>query len=265
MKNISFTIIIIFFTQSIYAQDYFLKAAIIGNTSNSIILDLSIAFSSSGKMGSGNLELRYDQTVFGAANLLDHQMDAPYFNMPTLTQPDEDLLSLNIDLQVPGFGKMIEAYPNWTSLATLEIPLVNANETSIIEWVYNGGTVHTVLFADDEMSLLQVNDPSADLISATYAGALTNLNEQSTSINQFYAKPNPIVDKTIIHIDLEEAMNGNIQLITLLGRVVSKEQMDFKQGENQFELDMSKYPKGVYLLRMEGEEDRMKTIRLLKI
>ncbi|MEP7169686.1 MAG: T9SS type A sorting domain-containing protein [Bacteroidota bacterium] len=84
-------------------------------------------------------------------------------------------------------------------------------------------------------------------------------NVQSSKFNVY---PNPAHDKIKVSFDTKENSVFNIKLTDISGRMLLSENHEGNEGINTYELDLSHFSKGVYVLEVNSgvEEKNMKVV-----
>ena len=86
--------------------------------------------------------------------------------------------------------------------------------------------------------------------------------EQRLIENQFRIFPNPTQDRFTLELSTENVDQSNVQVqvMDINGRTLMDYDFDFESGFLKEEIDLSNYPAGVYILKVEGETLNEKTI-----
>ena len=129
----------------------------------------------------------------------------------------------------------IPVYPS-TSFPTFEFPMDLRGYAATIpgfEYYIAGGM----------KSNQQVTDQVLRLIPASPVGI-----ENFYTNNEFHIFPNPTSEQ--INIRFKKLEKRTIQLIDILGNEI----LNFETSEVQFQLDVSNYPKGIYLVKVTSAE-----------
>ena len=92
--------------------------------------------------------------------------------------------------------------------------------------------------------------PAAKCTTIIVSSCLGILELSSKELNIF---PNPTSAQTQIHFFSNTNSNLQISLINIFGEIVFVENRDAKAGENNFQLDVSSFPRGIYFLQMKDE------------
>jgi len=80
------------------------------------------------------------------------------------------------------------------------------------------------------------------------------VDDNSIVSNNFLIYPNPIGDILNLEFQSNKTEKIKIEMINLLGQVVLEENFDGENSKNLFTLEVSKIPKGIYMLRIMGSE-----------
>ena len=80
------------------------------------------------------------------------------------------------------------------------------------------------------------------------------MDDNSIVSNNFLIYPNPIGDILNLEFQSNKTEKIKIEMINLLGQVVLEENFDGENSKNLFTLEVSKIPKGIYMLQVMGNE-----------
>jgi Secretion system C-terminal sorting domain len=75
--------------------------------------------------------------------------------------------------------------------------------------------------------------------------------------------PNPVIDNVYISINSNAAAQATIAIYDLRGQLITGKAIDLAPGQNQFELNITDKPKGIYLIKILGL-DGLPTYSILK-
>ncbi|MFT5567690.1 MAG: hypothetical protein ACI81Y_002644, partial [Glaciecola sp.] len=183
MKNITTKILfsIILFCCIVgnnFAQTYCLQLTEISNDGINSVVSVQMQGSEGFTLGSSNLQFRATDGAYGTPTLVSSVLAPPFYFVPTVTQPLPGSISLNIELAFSDNSGAISAAPGFTEIMVINLPIADADLAAEgVFWEYNGGTTQTVVFLDDEASLLSATSPSclvtftADISGCTDANA----------------------------------------------------------------------------------------------
>ncbi len=83
--------------------------------------------------------------------------------------------------------------------------------------------------------------------------------------NTLHFFPNPVRNQLIIHYEMHNGQTTYVELIDLNGRKVVAQTIQMVKGHNEFQMDLSKMPDGLYFLRvMEGENHFLEKVVISK-
>jgi hypothetical protein len=75
--------------------------------------------------------------------------------------------------------------------------------------------------------------------------------------------PNPVADKVFISINSNAAAQATIAIYDLRGQLITSKAIDLAPGQNQFDLNITDKPKGMYIIKILGIEG-LPTYSILK-
>lgn len=92
-----------------------------------------------------------------------------------------------------------------------------------------------------------------------------DFNQQDPFVKEYKVYPNPTTGKLSVHI---ESLNENDQLTvrvySIIGQEMKKIQLAPFNGNMDVSMDMSKYPKGIYMIELSnGTQTRTKRISVI--
>ncbi|TNE28363.1 MAG: T9SS type A sorting domain-containing protein [Bacteroidetes bacterium] len=87
----------------------------------------------------------------------------------------------------------------------------------------------------------------------TFTVLIEGISVEENTIHAFDVFPNPTTGVITVQFDEVTGRNATLELADLQGRVLSREGVEFSTAGNSVQLDLSNLPKGVYLLRFNGE------------
>ena len=124
----------------------------------------------------------------------------------------------------------------------------------------------------------QFNDVNPIAGTSYYQLSQTDFDGKSTSfspisitceqsiIGDYSVYPNPANEVLMIDIDLETYQGDNItlELFDVKGALVNLQSVQLNRGYNHLEVDLSKVPEGIYLLKFNGTKNYMNQTRIVK-
>jgi len=154
----------------------------------------------------------------------------------------------------------------------LELDKESANKTmyaglTIGVYVYNDATSMWEPFLDDlprvRVSELQIFYPTRKLRASTFgrgvyesdllASGLVSINETPLNASDLNAFPNP--NSGIINVEFTGAKSqtANVDLINPMGQIIETKNINVNEGNNQLNFDITDYPAGIYMVRLQNE------------
>jgi len=95
---------------------------------------------------------------------------------------------------------------------------------------------------------------------------ITSTSEENQYGNSVYISPNPFKDFLEVTItSLEHHPQSKIKIYNLLGKSVLQQHINLLPGRNAFSLDLSNKPKGIYLVKIEINNNTIKLLRCFKL
>ncbi len=137
------------------ASQYNLRFNLVSSGGGNYIVDIFMSFDQTGGLGSSNLVFTYSPDI-SSPTLISHGLSGSYSN-PTLTTPASNTASFNVVLNNIGNGIGIASSPSETFIARVNFSIGNPNGNSNLQWKTTG-TPSTVVFLDDETTLLNPNN-----------------------------------------------------------------------------------------------------------
>jgi len=124
----------------------------------------------------------------------------------------------------------------------------------------------------------QFNDVNPIAGTSYYQLSQTDFDGKSTSfspisitceqsiIGDYSVYPNPANEVLMIDMDLETYQGDNItlELFDVKGALVNVQSVQLNRGYNHLEVDLSKVPEGLYLLKFNGTKNYIKQARIVK-
>ncbi|NJN33143.1 MAG: T9SS type A sorting domain-containing protein [Saprospiraceae bacterium] len=151
------------------------------------------------------------------------------------------------------------------SSANGEITLANPTG-GLAPYIYawsNGATTQNLRNLTSGIYTVTITDGnSCRDIKAITVNQVTPTEELNSPIDKWLLAPNPTTDAATLTLELRKTTDVKVQIINLLGQVVSEERRE-KIKEAQFDIDLSHQPAGIYLIRILAE-NKVKTIRIAK-
>jgi hypothetical protein len=84
-------------------------------------------------------------------------------------------------------------------------------------------------------------------------------NQSPVTSNQLTVYPNPAHDKVTVSIYVKEAVQFNMKLRDISGRVILSEDHEGAAGLNAYDMELKNFAKGIYTLEVQSSSDRWKT------
>ncbi|MEO0896604.1 MAG: hypothetical protein AAFY71_09415, partial [Bacteroidota bacterium] len=137
LRSCSFLMLYLFCSLSIGQNKYNLSFAndTLRRDDNQFCVDALISFDQVGRLGSGKFVLTFDPTRLEDPLLKGVNISAPpIYQLPSLTQPQPGILSININLNPTAIGDQVVASPNWQVLFTLCFELEEPDSTFSLVW-----------------------------------------------------------------------------------------------------------------------------------
>jgi len=151
VKYILQTFLLLLCINSMTAQTFCLKLETVSNTATELVVSLHVNGSAAFELGSSNLVFEFDNTALSSPVLeQDLLTGPPFYQVSTVTTPQPDNVSYNIELNAEGFGMTMSDPSGWTEVGQIEFTKTGMAFTTPFAWLYNGGTTETVAFIDDE-------------------------------------------------------------------------------------------------------------------
>lgn len=101
----------------------------------------------------------------------------------------------------------------------------------------------------------QVSEDSIAATSVSQVSSESNLLNDSTDIFQnLEIYPNPVRDKVTIRFELTTSTPVSLQVFNLIGKQILTQSIEPFQGSIEHSLNLSSYPSGVYILRLEAPQ-----------
>jgi len=82
-------------------------------------------------------------------------------------------------------------------------------------------------------------------------GVMVSTDDLAQHINEMFGSPNPATENAIVNINSKTVGPAQINLIDINGKTVSQKLIALNKGTNKFDLDISPYPAGQYLVNLE--------------
>lgn len=100
-----------------------------------------------------------------------------------------------------------------------------------------------------------------DTASVVVLGTINTL-DATSPISQVKLMPNPTSGQTVVDVEFAKILDARVQILNIMGQELHR--IDSKQvNREQYQLDLSNYPAGVYLVRITAE-NRTFTAKLVK-
>lgn len=157
------------------------------------------------------------------------------------------------------------------AMGTYVVDTVTLTEATVL--FDNSGSVADSVAWDfgDGSTIVYGNNPAHDYATnGTYTAIVTAITDcgvdtahvvvivegisiEESQIHAFDVFPNPTTGVVTVQFDENVGNRGVLELTDLQGRVIERMQLDFASISNSLQMDLSALPKGVYLLRLQGE------------
>ncbi len=129
----------------------------------------------------------------------------------------------------------------------------------------NGNNTPTISGLEDGAYTVVVSDDYGCEFTATYtveAGMVSTVAELA-GVNEMRLFPNPTSSKAMLILGLDYAMEAQIQILDMTGKLMTQQQAQPAMAFN-FEIDLADYPAGIYMAKI-NLEGRTMTRRLIKL
>ncbi len=90
------------------------------------------------------------------------------------------------------------------------------------------------------------------------------VNEIKNNISKISVAPNPVGDMTQLTLQSAESGKITIQVVDMLGRVISSEEYMVNNGKNVFNLDTQNLPEGMYLINLVNDGPIIGSVKIIK-
>ena len=146
----------------------------------------------------------------------------------------------------PSLALSIPATPSWQWTQITLTNLAITNGQCEIGFYSNASANQSLYFDDIQLTAI----PSAVTNAANSTLALADANDSSV----VSLSPNPADNQVNVAMSLSDASNVTLVLTNLQGIEVTRYQRQSVVGDNQFTLDTSNVPSGVYLLQIQSNQ-----------
>jgi len=214
-----------------------------------------------------NLRFRFVLTNGGGNNLYldDIEIEGDFDPVPVLevpenngpTQAENVLLNWKAVEGVTSYEYELDEDPTFTSPALqtgtkdyISVDPRNEDTEFQTAGLKRGQTYHWRVRANGPAGTSDWSEPWSFAVSADGVGIEDAVSE-FLSVQVF---PNPMTNKSVILVQLEQAQKVNIGVYDILGREVAKIADEYlSPGEHQFSLDKKTMSEGLYLVRVRSE------------
>lgn len=216
----------------------------------------------------------YNNYVFESLNALDVtgvsfsniQGDLPQMPVYTVAidyyNPNNIILGTEFGIWMTDQGHGSSNNPTWTEqnqgLSSVTIyqlvqrPLYNDNCQVLYAGTYARGMFRTT-------TLTSNNTTGCNLVSG-----LSNPTAPLT-VSELNLYPNPTVDRALLDINLEKAVNVDVRVIDMMGRVYQDKNYGQMSGKQHLELDVSKLSAGNYIVSVQtGDKNTSRSMVVMK-
>ena len=97
--------------------------------------------------------------------------------------------------------------------------------------------------------------------TATASSGIESLSAPGFSLSLY---PNPVVEQATVRIQSDKATHGEIRLYDMLGKTVLTRTVELTPGENDYNLALEEFHKGLYLIELSTDGKHMVTGKILK-
>jgi hypothetical protein len=77
---------------------------------------------------------------------------------------------------------------------------------------------------------------------------------KETGLSNVYVAPNPTMDDVAIYVNVASKQNVTLSIIDVAGKVMMEMPISFNAGKNQTLVSLSNLSKGIYTLKISGEQ-----------
>lgn len=156
------------------------------------------------------------------------------------------------DLQGTGGNTM----GNW--LAGTDYPYVNESPVSLSGakyWPLGFPTINVIAPQDKKIKadLFNVWGGGLPAMQSTVSQYFTNVGVEDLTVTTTSIAPNPTTGKLTVSIESSVSSDVNVELVDLLGKVVSTDVRTLSTGSNSINLDYTGLNTGQYILRISGD------------
>lgn len=92
-------------------------------------------------------------------------------------------------------------------------------------------------------------------ISAKQMGNISMI--ETSSLNELVVYPNPSAGVLNINFNTDKEGTAMIQITDVVGKQILSKEVQVTEGTNYFNFDMSEYSKGIYLVEVKNDYNRM--------
>ncbi|GAA4838554.1 hypothetical protein GCM10023331_24730 [Algivirga pacifica] len=103
-----------------------------------------------------------------------------------------------------------------------------------------------------------------DFVNCTVSGARTATDLKGLTANELTVYPNPAINYTNIAFRLNTDEQVNISVYNLVGKVVEEHVANYRAGNNEYQLNTSKYRSGMYVIKLTTNSGLELNTNLLK-
>jgi len=194
------------------------------NADYSIVHSQSTHTNNNGCASSGGMDDRFDFILI-SNNIKNKQKRIGYFR---------------------GSYKVVGQDGNHFNKALIDPPTNTSVPSNVLNALYNNSDhlpVNLKLIVDEPVGVTQFTDPAFEMICF----------------------PNPVSsDRLNIHLNVNINTKATIEIYSLLGKRVLKQQTKLQNGENQLNIDISALNKGMYIIRFTDANGLAQSRKLIK-
>lgn len=169
------------------------------------------------------------------------------------------VLVINSDTGCEAFASIqITVYQPVLPEITLDGNLLTSTEATYYQWFQDG----TILpnSNNQQLNVMTPGDYYVGTVDTNGCFGNSNIITIETvatndldEVNDFSIFPNPVNELLYAKIELNKAMEFQVEIISTNGRILKEENRTFEKNDF-IEMDISSYPSGVYFLKLKNEE-----------
>ena len=200
--------IFLFCSIQLSAQTFALKFEEITKNGTDYEVDIFIAFSNSGELGTSNLQFTYTNATINNPTLTSHNLTDSSYSV-SVTELTVNKASLNIVTVTDDFGDAITVSPAWTNIGRIHFDVIDAAGTANLTWSYKGGSTETIVFLENNTTqiytsnvgdLQHVNNSSLPVELCCFQAKVQN--------NQTFLTWKTLSETNNSHFNIQRSNNG---------------------------------------------------------